>query len=93
MKLNEEQQRIVLEKLKEYGLDDKKCDICGKSDWGVSTTIWKLTDSILPDVSNLGITTYPMVSVTCTECGNTYFFSGIKLGIVNMKKSEDDDIK
>jgi len=80
MKLNEEQKKIVSNKLS--FLKESPCFICKSKSWIISDKIFEIREflggSLRIDVNT---SILPLISVTCSKCGNVIFFNALTLGI------------
>lgn len=84
MKLTKEQTTQLLQRLNEYRDTRKNCPICSKGQWILNDTIFEVREfnmgGILIGGPNSAI--MPMISLSCANCGYTYFMSAIKMGII-----------
>jgi hypothetical protein len=55
------------------------CTLCGHNDWRIASYV-PLGTSQSPTQQNLGGKIYPLVSVNCTNCGNTHLVNLLLLG-------------
>lgn len=79
MKLTEEQQKDILNKLS--FLKNSKCCICGSNNWIISDTVFEIRE-FFEGAIVLGHTSIlPLISATCGKCSNTIFFNILTLGI------------
>ena len=89
MKLNEEQRSKLVEKLNSMG-SPTICPLCNSGEWNVSDTIFELREfqggSLVVGGDH---SIYPVIPLTCNECGNTYFLNPLKLGILDPQNRED----
>lgn len=81
MKLNEQQRKIAEKKL--FDFFRKTCEVCSGKEWLLNDTIFELREFekgnlILGGKSSI----FPVITVTCKSCGNTYFFNAILLGLI-----------
>lgn len=87
MRLNEQQKKIVEEKLSFFFR--KPCEVCSGREWLMNDTIFELREFekgklIIGGKSKV----FPVITVTCKSCGHTYFFNAILLGLVSKKDEE-----
>ena len=61
----------------------RSCESCGHSDWVLLSNFATL---ILQDANTTGLSSYPVVVVECTHCGNMRFYGRARLEI-------EDDIQ
>jgi predicted nucleic-acid-binding Zn-ribbon protein len=57
---------------------DRKCHVCGHSDWGVGES---LGIKPYPPVDVLNSRVYPLIPVICQNCGYAELLSGVVAGI------------
>lgn len=80
MRITEKQLQVVLKKLESWK-GYQKCNMCGDDTWNVADTLFELRE-----YSGGGLTSrsavLPVVTVTCTTCGNIHFINAISLGLV-----------
>jgi hypothetical protein len=55
------------------------CTMCGHDDWGIGHFVTLVVTDV-PGQLSLGGRTYPMVSIICTNCGNTNLVNLLVLG-------------
>lgn len=86
MKLTKEQVSLILTKLNNYNYNNgrRPCSICGNQKWLLNDTIFEMRefnggDLIIGEKSAI----MPVISLSCTECGNTLFLSAIKMGVIS----------
>ncbi len=94
MKLSEEEQQKVIEWLEAKWQGEKLCQVCGTGNWSVSDLIFQLPE-FDPKKITIGGPVMPVVSISCNNCGNTYFFNAMKLGVLhppeNPENQEEQD--
>lgn len=87
MVLNDEQRNKLFEQLKSKG-QPPNCSICGKNNWSVSDTIFELREFQGGNlIVGKGQNIYPVLPLTCLDCGQTIFLNPIILGILDPQKS------
>lgn len=86
MKLNDEQRNKILQKLQNpsWGC---ACPVCKSAQWNVSDTIFELREFnsgslVVSDQNPI----YPVIPMTCTNCGNTIFLNAIIMGALEPRK-------
>ncbi|MDD5189860.1 MAG: hypothetical protein PHE50_02325 [Dehalococcoidales bacterium] len=91
MRLNDEQKKILVEKLALYWTD-KKCTCCDNNNWVVSDTVFELREffsgSIVLGGNNSIV---PVIVATCTKCGYIKFFNAIPLGLISLSKEKTSE--
>ncbi|MBI5077718.1 hypothetical protein HZB94_05075 [Candidatus Falkowbacteria bacterium] len=84
MKLNDEQQKKLIEKLNEVWQQPKICSVCGHNQWDVSDRIFELREfhgggMVIGGQSSIT----PIVHATCKNCSHTLFFNALKIGLID----------
>jgi len=68
------------------------CPLCKHNIWTVSSTVFQAIE--FGEKYSLGDTTYPMIALTCVNCGNTFFINTMVSGLmedkVSSRKSESN---
>jgi hypothetical protein len=81
MKLTKEQQEKASEKLKPFF--NRPCS-CSGQNWILNDKIFELREfnegNLVIGGKNSSI--FPVISVSCSKCGNTHFFNAILLGLI-----------
>jgi hypothetical protein len=73
----------VTEWLNEKWRGSKKCMICGENDWSIGDTASRLGPYYhVGGMVMGGGPIYPLIVVTCINCGYTMLFNGIVMGLV-----------
>lgn len=81
MKLTSQQEELVLKKLKDFF--NRSCE-CNGHDWIINDKVFELREfngGSLTIGSQQSV--FPVITISCKNCGNTYFFNAILLGIIN----------
>lgn len=79
--ISDEELALIGTKLNEK-IKNFNCVMCGEKNWTLEPFIAPITLS--NDFSiKLGGQMLPLVSITCTNCGNTHFFNLVTLGIAD----------
>jgi hypothetical protein len=81
MRLNEDQKQLVLEHLKKYWPDPQPCPVCRNEIWTLTDTVYEMREYYSGNLV-VGGSIFPVVSVTCSTCGNSLFFNAIAIGIL-----------
>lgn len=83
MRLTDDQKQSVLKKLGDFF--KKKCE-CGSNEWILNDKIFELREF---QGGNLIIggqsSVFPVITVSCKQCGNTYFFNAVLLSVIEKK--------
>lgn len=68
----------LIEHLKTYWGEDRKCPMCGNNAWSVSNVICEVKQHQkgFPGQATSG-TIFPVIPVTCSKCGNTILINAI----------------
>lgn len=90
MKLTKEQQQILIDKLNELWIDKKKCEICDNTDWMIDDKLFEFREFQGGKTVFGGGAIKPVITVTCTKCGNTKILNAIQLGVVDPKNPTGD---
>ena len=86
MTLSEEQLKSLLDKLNEHSNGGIKCPVCGKQLWVVNKTVMEMREFNNGDLVIGGnASMMPLVTLTCSSCGNTLFFNALRLGLIENK--------
>ena len=80
MKLTNEQQQKVIQKLQHFLINHCSCNA---HNWILNDKVFELREFqggglVIGGESSV----FPVITVTCKDCGNTYFFNAILLGAV-----------
>jgi len=89
MEMNLEQQKKFIDFLDEKWPQPRKCTICGKDKWRIPAIILEIP-SFVEDRFSAGESSVPVVTVGCENCGNTYLFNALKIGIVKKDKKKGE---
>ena len=93
MKLNQEQKEKLITKLEQPGWGNA-CAVCKQSHWNISDTIFELREF---QSGNLVIGSqsiiYPVIAMTCANCGNTVFLNAIIMGVLEPQEAKQEDKK
>lgn len=78
MQLTEEQQSIVVGKLNQLWTNKRECLVCNNDKWTVSDKIFEIKQ--FSDESKIEGRKIPIITVTCSKCGNTILLNALTLG-------------
>ena len=70
------------------------CPLCANTKWSISSTMFHLFEFNEGNIIIGGDqTSYPVVPIVCTNCGNTYFINALVAGLLkpNDNASSTDD--
>ena len=84
------QDKVFKEKLDEFALKEQinlqQCPFCGKNSLVWSTVVFEMREY---QGGNLVIggnsKIFPLITATCSKCGNVVFFNAITLGLIDPK--------
>jgi hypothetical protein len=93
MKLTKEQQQKLIEKLNELWKNQKVCSICQGQNWNVSDTVFELREFHGGNMVIGGSAIIPVLTLTCTKCGQTIFLNAMSLGIVELPQHKEGGVK
>ena len=86
MTLSEDKVKTLIDKLNVDSKGGITCPVCGERLWGVNKTIMELREFNNGDIVIGGNSTMmPLVTLTCSKCGNTLFFNALRLGLIDNK--------
>lgn len=98
MRLNDEQQERLRAKLRELDAQNRPCGLCGEQLWEISDTVFELREFFGGDVvlvtGSTGSGIYPVIAITCGNCGNSTFLNALVAGVVKPDEIQwrgDDD--
>ena len=81
MHLTPEQQHILISNISRLVARQGPCSLCNSSKWEVSDTIFELREFNGGDLVQGGDSIYPVIPITCSNCGNTLFLNAVKMGV------------
>ena len=87
-KLSEKDGEKVLQYVKSKIKGDFVCSICKNKDWSINPYLFKVSE-YKPEGKNRQV--MPLVSITCSHCGNTLFVNAFDAGVAE-KVSFDDKV-
>lgn len=62
---------------------NKPCNMCGTGNWLVSDKVFELREFNNGDLIIGGGPITPLVTITCSECGNTILINPIAIGVLD----------
>lgn len=68
----------------------KTCPLCGGGQWNITTTIYQVPEYEEKGGLLSSKTTIPVVPLSCTNCGNTYFINAIVAKLVESNRKNAD---
>jgi len=87
MKVNKERLEKYIKKI-----HATSCPLCGNNQWLFSDTLFQLMEFDTKGMLIEGAV-FPVVPLTCGNCGNTYFINVISAGLIEKQKIEEDQDK
>lgn len=88
--------KINQEKIQEYvkKISPPECPLCHHRNWSINDTIFQLTEFQHGNIIFGGNQTiFPVIPITCDNCGNAYFINPLKAGIITKEDIEKDKEK
>ena len=80
---NEKELKEYLTKLKDANW---KCSICGKNAWILPKRVFQLNEFLPKNISEE--VCIPLITITCSQCGNTILFNANKMEAINFDVDE-----
>lgn len=82
--IQEIKMKINQEKLNNYlqTIHGSVCPLCGNNDWNTSNQIFQAIEFDYKGILINGAS-YPMVPLTCSTYGNTYFINALVAGLID----------
>lgn len=62
---------------------NRPCNMCGTGNWLVSDKVFELREFNNGDLIIGGGPITPLVTITCSECGNTILINPIAIGVLD----------
>ena len=81
MKLTQAQRDKLIAKLEGFPKRNP-CDMCGNRHWLVDDTIFEVREFHGANIKFNSAAIKPVVSLTCSVCGNTKLLNAIQLGLI-----------
>lgn len=69
-------------------IEPHACPLCGKEEWTVSPHIYQVPEFDYNGILVSGAM-YPVIAISCDNCGNTYFVNAIQAGILDATPPND----
>jgi len=83
MKLEKEQLEKILKRLNQISNPPRPCNVCGNSQWNVVDTVFEVREFHEGNVVIGGDSKIiPIITMSCSTCGNTVFLNAILMGII-----------
>ena len=86
MKVQQERMDAYLKKI-----NGSPCPLCGQKRWQISNTVFQAIEFDTKGLI-LGGGAYPIVPLTCMNCGNTYFINALVADLIDRPTDDADDI-
>lgn len=58
------------------------CPVCGSLKWGVSSKVFELREFDDGNINMRNVAIFPVIPVTCSNCGNTILISALTSGLM-----------
>jgi hypothetical protein len=87
MKLNKEQQDKLIAKLNQVW-KNKTCEVCGQQNWMIDDTLFELREFHGGRTVLGSGAIKPLITISCTSCGNTKMMNAIQMGLVDPKNPD-----
>ena len=88
MILNDEQKKILIEKLK--NIKNATCLSCGANEWTISPKVFELREfnngNLVIGGQNSSI--IPVIEVTCKNCGRIVLYNALVMGIIKPNETK-----
>lgn len=65
---------------------NRTCPVCSETTWVMSPNVFELREFHGGDLNLMNSQILPLLSLSCTTCGNTMLFNAIRLGAVSPTK-------
>lgn len=76
--------KISQEKIDNYiqKIHGSTCPLCNSNQWTISNQVFQAIEFDYKGIL-IGGASYPMVPLTCQNCGNTYFINALVSGLID----------
>lgn len=91
MELNEKQTKQIQDFCESEAFRKGKCPICGKDEFELITTVFKLYEFNKPNTPSIEQkhSQFPVIPIVCKNCGYTMFISPLASGIDLLEQEEN----
>ena len=85
--------KVEQSKLNEYlkKIHGSVCPLCGNIHWNISDQVFQAVEFDYKGILTGGAS-FPMVPLTCDNCGNTYFINALKSGLIDPPDPENPSV-
>ena len=83
MKVNKDKMEIYLKKIKAT-----VCPLCGNNKWSITEHVFQAIEFDQKGII-LGGAAYPIVPITCANCGNTYFINAFVADLIDREAPKE----
>lgn len=66
------------------------CPLCGNNKWDINEHIFQIIEYDPECIRVAGIT-YPIVPITCLNCGNVYFINALVAGFIKIPENQSEN--
>lgn len=84
-----EQDRLQLYLKKIHGTP---CPLCGSNHWDLSDTVFYVSE-FDPKTIRLGGNMFPIIPLTCRNCGNTYLINALVAKLIDPNVASEENVK
>lgn len=85
MKVNRNKMEIYLKKIRATA-----CPLCGNNKWNITEHVFQAIEFDQKGII-LGGAAYPIVPITCANCGNTYFINAFVADLIDREPSAEEN--
>lgn len=85
--------KVKREKLDEYlkKIHGTPCPLCGNNKWEISDQVFQAVEFSYKGLL-VGGASFPMIPLTCVNCGNTYFINALVSKLIDPKESTESEL-
>lgn len=83
--------KIEDKKIDEYikKISVSNCPLCGNNNWTITDRVLQLTEFRTENVEGTN-TLFPVIPLTCQNCGNTYFINVLVAGLIDKPNQKEN---
>lgn len=83
--------RVSRDRMKEYlsKIHGSPCMLCKSNKWEISDQVFQVME-FDTDGLRIGGASYPIIPLTCMNCGNTYFINTLVAGLIDQPDKAED---
>lgn len=83
MKVNKDKMEVYLKKIRAT-----VCPLCGNNKWGITEHVFQAIEFDQKGII-LGGAAYPIVPLTCENCGNTFFINAFVADLIDREPPKE----